>query len=322
MKLIDAVIAVTYNCNSRCQMCNIWQNKGLSELPVIEYEKIPQSLKYINVTGGEAFLRKDLPSIVSIIKKRCPSAQITISTNGFATEIIVKQLEKILVIDPEIAVSLSIDGIGELHDEIRGVPGGYNKVMQTFETIKKLGVKNIRLAFTAGDYNISHLNKVYDLAEKLGVQMTLAAVHNAENYFQISTNKINDLETFKKEFGILIKKELATWNLMRWARAFFAHGLLYFILNQKRILPAFSGYNSFFLDPLGNVYPVDISPQAMGNIKEFKSLADLYNSARAKKVLAEDKSAQNSWMICTVRPTIRKHWFKIGWWVIKNKFLK
>lgn len=322
MRLIDAVIAVTYNCNSRCQMCNIWKNKGGKELAVSEYSKLPKTLKYINLTGGEPFLRKDLPAIVEVVKKRCPNAQVTISSNGLTTEMIVRQLEKILAINPDIAVSLSLDAVGDLHGKIRGVPGGYDKIMRTFKAIKKLGIKNIRLAFTAGDYNINHLNKVYDLAEKLGVQMTLAAVHNAENYFQTKDNQIKDFETFKKEFKTLIKKELKSWNLMRWARAFFAHGLLYFILNKKRLLPAFSGHNSFFLDPLGNVYPADISSKAMGNIKEYKGFDELYNSTQAKKVLTDDKSAQNSWMICTIRPTVRKYWFRIGLWVVKNKFLK
>ncbi len=322
MELIDAVIAITYKCNSRCRMCYIWKNQNLQELNKKEYAKLPASLKYINLTGGEPFLRKDLPEIVGIIKKRCPKAQIIISSNGFATDLIIRQLKKILAIDPKIGIALSLDAIGNLHDEIRGVPGGFDKVMQTLQAIKNLGIKNIRLAFTAGDYNIDHLSEVYDLAQELGVELTVAAVHNAANYFQIKTNKIEELEIFKFEFWHLIRSELASWNLMRWARAWFAYGLLYFILTGKRLLPAYSGYNSFFLDPTGNVYPVDISPKPMGNIKDFNNIQELWQSAKARQILKTDQSAQHSWMICTIRPTVRKYWFRIGLWVVKNKFFK
>ncbi|MBT4071635.1 MAG: radical SAM protein, partial [Candidatus Magasanikbacteria bacterium] len=54
---IDCVLGVTYNCNSRCTMCNIWKIKNSPELPVKEYEKLPRSLRDINISGGEPFLR-------------------------------------------------------------------------------------------------------------------------------------------------------------------------------------------------------------------------------------------------------------------------
>lgn len=320
MKLIDAVIAITYKCNSHCRMCNIWRNKNKADLDKKEYAKLPPTLRYINLTGGEPFLRKDLPAIVGIIKKQCPRAQIIISSNGFAADLIIKQLKKILAIDPKIGVALSLDGVGTLHDKVRGVPGGFERVMRTFYAIKDLGVNNIRLAFTAGDYNIDQLSEVYDLAEELGVPLTLAAVHNADNYFQTKNNKIENFEIFKREFSHLIKNELSSWNLMRWARAWFAYGLLHFVLTGQRLLPAYGGYNSFFLDPMGEVFPVDIASQSMGNIKKFKNFQELWQSAKAQKVLKNDQSSQHSWMICTIRPTVRKYWFRIGLWVVKNKF--
>lgn len=311
-KYNDAVLAVTYQCNSKCRMCNIWKMKHVPALELNEYKKLPKTLKTINISGGEPFLRPDLPELIKIIKKTCPNAQIIISSNGFATDLIIDQMKKILKIDSRIGIALSLDGIGITHEKVRGIPGGYDKVLKTLKGLKDLGITNLRFAFTAGDYNIDDLNKVYDLAEDEGIEFTLAALHNAENYFQTTDNKIDAFDKFKKEFCLLIKKELKKANPKRWLRAFFAYGLLQFVLTGKRILPCYSGVDSFFLDPLGNVYPCDVSSQKLGNLKKIKNFNEL-------KKVQKDKGCTNSWMICTVRTSIKKHPVRVGLWILKSK---
>ena len=69
----DAVIAVTYRCNARCQMCNIWQVKDHDDCKPEDYRVIPTSLRHINVSGGEPFLRADLPEIIWPVRFRTQS---------------------------------------------------------------------------------------------------------------------------------------------------------------------------------------------------------------------------------------------------------
>ncbi|MCL4200798.1 4Fe-4S cluster-binding domain-containing protein, partial [Patescibacteria group bacterium] len=76
----SAFISVTLLCNSRCIHCDIWKNRGLDFLPVSIYKKLPTSLEMVDITGGEPFLRNDIPEIVRIIRKRCPKARILITT--------------------------------------------------------------------------------------------------------------------------------------------------------------------------------------------------------------------------------------------------
>ena len=111
-RIKDIVIAVTYNCNSRCQMCNIWQKTdNINALGKDELLNLPENLENINISGGEPFLRADLPELIKAIKARCPKAKVIISTNGFATETVLSQMEKILKIMPEIGVAVSLDGL-------------------------------------------------------------------------------------------------------------------------------------------------------------------------------------------------------------------
>lgn len=318
-KIFDAVIAVTYLCNSRCIMCNIWQIKDLPTLKAEEYLKLPPTLKDINISGGEPFLRPDLVQIIANIVRACPKANIIISTNGFSTDLIISRMKEIIKIKPDIGVSVSIDGVGEKHYEVRRIPGGFEKDLDTLRQLQEIGVRQdkLRIGFTAGDYNIDHLSKVYNLARELKIEMTLAAVHNSENYFQITTNKIDRLTRFENEFGYVIKSELATFSPKRWLRAYFAYGLLYYVKNHKRILPSYTGTNSMYLDPDGWVFPADISTRRMGNLKDFARFENLIATEQAQKVLAGKDPA--NWMICTARVAIKKHKFEVGSWILKNK---
>jgi len=314
----DLVLAITYNCNSKCRMCNIWKTEQMPILDLAEYKKLPDSLHEVNITGGEPFLSPNLIEIIKIIIAKNPQVRIIISSNGFATELIKAKMQEILKIKPDIGIGISLDGIGEVHDQIRGVPGGFQKVLNTIKALKLLGIENIRLAFTAGDYNIDQLGKIYKLSGELGLEFTLAAVHNAENYFNTVDNQISKIENFRREFKQLISAELKSWNFKRWLRAYFAFALFKFIETGKRLLPNYSGLDNIFIDPLGNVYPADVSGHLMGNLKDFTSFQELYASSQAQQAIRLEKTNQN-WMICTVRSAMKKHPWAILAWLIKNK---
>lgn len=90
----DAVVAVTYDCDARCVMCNIWKSPPSRVIPPETFAKLPSSLKTINVSGGEPFLRDDLPEIVRCIKSACPASRIIISTNSLQPERIALMMRK------------------------------------------------------------------------------------------------------------------------------------------------------------------------------------------------------------------------------------
>jgi len=314
----DFVIAVTYNCNSKCRMCNIWKSEPMPGLDLAEIAKLPDNMTDVNLSGGEPFLRSDLPEVVRLLAKKNPRVRIIISSNGFATDLILKQMSIIKEIMPDIGIGISIDGIGKLHDEIRGIPGGYKKVLATIKGLQELGIKNIRVAFTAGDYNITDLYKVYKLSKKLNVEFTIAAVHNAENYFNIAENKITKMPQFKREFEKLIKSELASWNIKKWFRAYFAYALYQYVFTGKRCLPNYSGQDSVFIDPQATVYPADVSAHKMGNLIKFKSFEHLFYSPKSQKSIKLESVNQN-WMICTARSAMKRHSVQVIFWIIKNK---
>ncbi|MDP2709039.1 MAG: hypothetical protein Q8O93_03275, partial [bacterium] len=133
-------------------------------------------------------------------------------------------------------------------------------------------------------------------------------VHSGENYFNAS-NQIEKKQEMAEALDWLIKRELRSFSLKRWLRAYFTFGLREFILTGRRILPDYSGEYNLFIDPEGKIYPSDIASRKIGNLRHgFSNLA----SASANE--------NPSWMICTARTAIRKHWLKFIFWFVKNFF--
>ncbi len=319
---IDCVLGITYNCNSRCTMCDIWKIKNFPELPVEEYKKLPHTLRDINISGGEPFLRADIARIIETVKKAAPKARMVISTNGFMPEYIETQMKDILNIKPDIGVAISVDGYGDTHEKIRKIPHAWDKDMETLERLQKLGMKNLRLAFTILPENIKDFSNVYDEATKRGVQFTHAFAQSSEHYFGGITNEDNtpDLQELKKQYLHIINHELKSWHPKRWVRAFFAHGLYTFSIEKKQVLSNDPGNKFFYLDPRGVVYPSVVHNYPMGNIQNHDTWDDVWHSDRAqdarKKV--EDVGIP-AWMICTARTAIKKNPHKVACWIVKNK---
>ncbi|MEA3409628.1 MAG: radical SAM protein, partial [Candidatus Eisenbacteria bacterium] len=138
---VGCVVAVTYRCNARCTVCDIWKNESRAdeEIAPSDYAWLPRSLRSVNVSGGEPFLRDDLVEIVSVIERVCPRARVVISTNGLNPSRIEAMMGKMT----HIAVRVSVDGVGAKHDEIRGIDGAYDKALDTVRRLKGLGVSDL-----------------------------------------------------------------------------------------------------------------------------------------------------------------------------------
>ena len=288
------------------------------------YRKLPKTLRDINVSGGEPFLRRDLVELVKILHEICPKARIIISTNGYLSDLIKEKMREILKSVPQVGVGISIDGIGEMHDKIRGIPGGFNLATRTVKLLREdLGMKNLRIAFTISKQNIDHLSKVYDLSLELGVQFTLALAQSSEFFFggkQIE--EAADADTLKEQFDYVIRRELKSWQPKRWVRAYFAKSLHDFARTGKQALPSRAGTDFFFLDPFGNVYPSVVHNFVMGNVKDG-NFPEMWFSKEAQEAREKVKnSSQDVWMICTARSAIKGRPISVGRWIVKNKISK
>jgi MoaA/NifB/PqqE/SkfB family radical SAM enzyme len=314
----DAILAVTYRCDARCQMCNIWQIEPQEFLSVDDYAKVPSTLRDINISGGEAFMRKDLVDIVKAVHDKCSGPRIVISTNGFREEQIVSKMENLRKHIPNIGIGVSLDGIGEVHNKIRGIKKAYDKALGTLKALKEREFKNVRIGFTAMDDNVGEMKKVYDLATSMGFQFTMAVAQNSEIYFSTQENQGVKNGELADALGYVIKKELLSYHPKRWMRAYYEQGSLVFNEEGRRILKCSAGIDFFYLAPEGVVYPCLTVPSEMGDLKE-KTFEEIWESGRADEVRREIDGCEKCWMICTARSALVRNMPKALGWIAMEK---
>ena len=90
-------------------------------------------LKFINLTGGEPFVREDLAEIVEECYRH--TDRIVISTSGWFEDRVVALAKKF----PNIGIRISIEGLSGKNDELRGHAGGFDKGLRTLLTLKEWG---------------------------------------------------------------------------------------------------------------------------------------------------------------------------------------
>lgn len=316
----DMCIIVTYRCPMQCQMCNIWKNptQKENEITSTEINKLP-SVKFINITGGEPFVREDLEDIIEVCFQKSP--RVVISTSGWFEERIIQMAERF----PNIGIRISIEGLSQKNDELRGRQGGFDKGLRTLLKLKGMGIKDIGFGITVSNQNSADMLSLYQLSKSLGMEFATAAFHNSY-YFHKSDNFITNKKEVCGNFESLIRCQLKEKHPKSWFRAYFNMGLINYIQKNPRLLPCEAGLVNFFVDPYGEIYPCNgleekFWKESMGNIRKAKSFEEIWNSEQAGKVRQQVRNCpKNCWMVGTASPVMKKYIGQPLRWVVRNKW--
>jgi len=317
-KKLNGTVIVTYRCNARCNMCNRYKkpSKPEEEISIETIKKLPE-MYFTNITGGEPFIRQDLKDIVRELYKK--SDRIVISTNGFFTDRIIDLCREF----PNVGIRISIEGLEETNNKIRGLEDGFNKGYTTLKKLVEMKHPDVGFGMTVQDANAKDLVELYKLSDKMNMEFATASLHNSF-YFVEAKNIIKDRPMVAESFENLINELLKSNSPKKWFRAYFNHGLINYIYGQKRLLPCDMAFDTFFIDPYGDVMPCNGTKEklVMGNLNE-QSWEALWNSEQAEKVRKIVRNCdRNCWMIGSVSPAMHKYIATPAMWVIKHKFLR
>ena len=277
-------------------------------------KKLPK-MYFTNITGGEPFIRTDLKDIVRELYKK--SDRIVISTNGFFTDRIVDLCKEF----PQIGIRISIEGLEQTNNEIRGLQNGYQRGYGTLKKLREMGMKDVGFGMTVQDKNAPDLVPLYKISDEMGMEFATASLHNSF-YFVEAKNIIHDRPMVAKNFENLVNELLRSNSPKKWFRAYFNHGLINYIYGQKRLLPCDMSFDTFFIDPYGDVMPCNGTKdkEVMGNLNN-QTWDELWNSPEAEKVRAKVRCCdRDCWMIGSVSPAMHKYIWKPATWVLVHKF--
>lgn len=165
-------LPITARCNSRCLTCNVWKNESASD---IDPERLKQVLadpylsnvRAVGVNGGELSLYKQQQELIDAVLSLPRIKSIFIISNGVVPERLLTTLklwqEACKAANVSLNITLSIDGIGQLHNQIRGIPVGYERTTATLERIltnKSDYCDHVRLGCTISKYNAAYLSQI------------------------------------------------------------------------------------------------------------------------------------------------------------------
>ncbi|MDZ7697214.1 MAG: radical SAM protein [Deltaproteobacteria bacterium] len=274
-------MSLTFKCNSRCRTCNIYK-KTSDELDLGEWRQVFTSIGkspfWVTISGGEPFLREDLPALVGSMYDICRPSIINIPTNGLLAQRIPEWVAEIAryCAKAQVVVNLSVDGLERRHDEIRGVQGNFAKVMETFHALKNLEADNLTAGFhtVISRFNVNRIPHIYEYLLGLGPDSVVAEIAEArEELGTIGSDIGPSSQAYAMAANYLISA-LKQASLNRMGRITRAFRMEYYeivkrILKEKRqVIPCYAGVASAHIAPNGDVWACCTGAESMGNVKQ------------------------------------------------------
>lgn len=303
---INLTVSLTYKCNSRCKTCNVYKRKA-SEFTLQEFEKTFESIGsgpyWFTLSGGEPFLRKDLVDICKSAYEHCRPKVINIPTNGILSDVIVEKVEAIVQNIPhaQIIVNLSLDEVGERHDEIRNVKNNFVKSRRTFERLKLLKYPNLTVGIhtVISKYNVNNFRNICDALINLGPDSYITEI--AEQRVELGTmgHHISpSVEDYCKAIDLLSamirgQQFNGISNITQAFRIQYYELAKQTLKKRKQIIPCYAGYVSAQISPDGEVWPCCIKAEPMGNLRDvnydFDSIWFSDEAQRIRKPIREKR---------------------------------
>lgn len=290
---------VTDRCNSRCTHCNIWRKKPtkdplkLKEIAEMFSDPLFSKIEYIINTGGEAVLRKDIKEIILVEHELLPKAKIQLSTNGLLPERVIEVVEFAIMHNINLDVGVSLDGIGEKHDLVRGVKGNFEKVNMLLWKLTKLrrayGEDKISpgIAFLLHNLSLPFLEDINIYAKQLNVDLLVQRYSEAPFYDNVGKNLTANSEDLIKavqsqSFGVTYELWLKSLQGMPFKFPCFAMNTFCVINCNGDISPCLNLFNV----KVGNVR--DNTPT---------SIWHGYKAEKARKLVKNCPGCLNRWAV-------------------------
>jgi MoaA/NifB/PqqE/SkfB family radical SAM enzyme len=290
-------------------MCTFWKNKKRineitpDEIRQMLQQDIMKELTTVALTGGEIFLRPDIAEIIDIIYETT-GVKPHFGTNG----LLPSKLDALLQNhkDKIGGIMISVDGIGDVHDAIRG-KGTFAITMKTLTMLKEKYNIYPTINMTLCKQNYTNLLetasyfKDYIFTYKIAKKSKFHFGDNTTEDFELTPDQIKQV---LKDAEKITQKNLYDVFLEDWA------------VFGKRPLPCYAGITQIVINQDGTVQPCIHKPP-LGNIRQ-DSLPALWHSPAAQKFKKGHKNCQE----CYERCTVETFFIDYPRWVLLSKLKK
>jgi radical SAM protein with 4Fe4S-binding SPASM domain len=306
---------VTRRCNARCPFCFYLERDGKGandkEISLDEAKRFSPSLGkllWLAFSGGEIYLREDLPELSRVLYEANSPSIMLYPTNGLMPRLIKEKTEQILkdCREARVVVKLSLDGVGSEHDELRGVAGSFDKVLETYESLRgllyeyrnfELGINTVFCSINQDRMHgiISFVNGLEDVRTHT-ISMARGDIMDG-SYKEVDTGKyLNAIRTL--EAG-LKDGSCATYGFrgagVKAAQDILQRRIIHRTLKEnRRRIPCYAGRLNLVMTETGDVFPCEAFNDEMklGNIRDCGyDVGELLKDGRTRKVVSRIRDA-------------------------------
>jgi MoaA/NifB/PqqE/SkfB family radical SAM enzyme len=312
-------LCLTYWCQYKCKTCNIWRRKPTDELTteeVIALVRENPHVTWVDLTGGEIFLRRDIDDIFeAMVTGWSRLAILHFPTNGFLTDRIVRSVERIAGRGPaRTVVTVSLDGDEALNDEIRGVKGGFRQQLETFKALRRIPGIVTALGMTLSTYNLGQFERTFAACARECPGLTVDDMHlnvaqsSAHYYGNAETDAVApDPRSARVDMDAYTRLRAPVRSPRQWLENAYLHNLDEFLQTGRTPMPCHALRASCFIDPWGVVYPCITYSKPMGRLRETgMRLEPIWNDAGTTQVQGEIWKGQcpQCWTACEAYQSI------------------
>jgi len=311
-------LIVTWTCDARCRMCNIWKRdkKGVMTLDEVRtfFARNPR-FSWVNLSGGEIWTRDDAAEVALAAVEGSPDLfLLDFPTTGQRTDAIVDGVRRLLATRlPKLLVTVSLDGPREVHEDVRGVRGAFDRAIATFRELRKLRSRRFDcfLGMTLSSFNRGRL---FDTVEAVRAEIPDAdlrefhvnVAQESAHYYQnagmgrTGPEALTDLAEFVRQRG-------HRFHPVAWLERRYQRLTPEFLASGRTPLPCKALASSVFVDARWNVYPCSMYDAPLGNLRDAGfDLGPLWEGERAVALQREiaERRCPNCWTPCEAYQTI------------------
>ena len=283
----------TFVCDARCEMCSNWERGDRkSDMSLAEIEKAFKSdlwknIEVANLSGGEPTTRNDMVEIARVMLDNLPRLRkFGVNTTGMTPQRGIPMLTKIAEMCHErgiiFSTRVSIDGVGEMHNQVRKTKGGFDKALKTIRAMQELQQRipfNFGISTTIFSMNLDDAENILAWARNKGIDVvfnmlrfTDAMLHNKELEQSIGF-KQREEEFMRKFFLDRVQEE----SVLSGQAFLYLHYADMIANGYKRTMPCPFQSQGLLLNPNGDLHYCENS-EKLGNVLD-DSAGSLYYKA-------------------------------------------
>jgi len=308
-------LVLTDRCDCRCRGCLIWQREKRAEMTPAEigsFLAAAPSLRWVNLTGGEPFLRSDMVDVVRAVCAALPKlAVLDFPTTGQRTDVILRDVREMTRLGiPKLVVTVSVEGPPVLHDELRGRPGAFENMIATYTGLRALPGVDAYLGMTLSHANADAVDATFAAVRAHVPDFDWRDLHM--NVYTESGHYYANLQAGMRRPDALdgvirraVEAREGSWRPTDLIEAAYLRLVPEYLATGRSPLPCKALRAGVFIDAQGDVHPCTVYGRKLGNVLEtpLYEILDGAEAADARDVIGRD-ACPGCWSPCEANPTI------------------